>query len=172
MWFFKKTRQRRKTAAKLYASVVGMARNPWLYTDAGVPDTLDGRFDSVALHLALLMRRLKSEGDEGLAICSELSSVFVTDMDQSVREIGVGDMSVGRHVKNMTQALYGRMKAYEAALGSDDVLSAMKDALARNVFRGELPAGYDISPLADYVLKQNKIIVNTSKERVMNGDLS
>ena len=172
MWLFKKGRQRRKAAAKLYESVVEMARSPWLYTDAGVPDTLDGRFDSVSLHLALVMRRLKAEGPEGLAICTELSSVFVTDMDRSVREIGVGDMSVGRHVTNMTQALYGRMKAYEAAFEQADVDQAMTEALARNVFRGEPPENHDMAPLVAYVVSKNKAIISVQKDRLLEGDLS
>lgn len=172
MWFFEKTRKRRILAQKLYVEIVSKARDPWLYTEAGVPDTLDGRFDSVALHIALLMRRLKSEGDVGIELCKDLSSAFVTDMDRSVREMGVGDMSVGRHVKNMTQALYGRMKAYEEALMQDDALSAVKDAIVRNVFRGEPPVDYDVSHLANYVITLNKDIVALSKERLFNGALT
>jgi cytochrome b pre-mRNA-processing protein 3 len=133
---------------RLYAAAVAAARVPFFYATLGVPDTLDGRFDLVALHAFLLVRRLRDHPDLAQAI---FDAMFV-DMDNNLREIGVGDLSVGRHVRAMWEAFHGRSKAYEAALESSDA-NALVAALARNVWRGEAPAG-TAEALAERVLAQ------------------
>lgn len=127
---------------------VAAARQPFFYTTLGVPDTLDGRFDLVALHAFLLVHRLREYPDLAQAI---FDAMFV-DMDNNLREIGVGDLSVGKHVRAMWEAFHGRSKAYETALEANDP-QALVAALARNVWRGEAPTGA-AEALAERVLAE------------------
>ena len=89
----------------LYGAAVAQARQPLFFAELGVPDTLDGRFELVALHTFLVLRRLKARGEAGNSGQS-LVDLFVEDMDASVRELGASDLGVGRRVKAMAQALY------------------------------------------------------------------
>lgn len=129
-------RKRRKTwdaARTLYGHAVKQSRRPEFYTNLGVPDTLDGRFDMVALHVFLLLHRLRCEGAVTRRLAQCLFDTMFNDMDYNLRELGVGDLGVGRRVKSMAKALYGRIAAYEAGLAADD--EALAAALARNLFR-------------------------------------
>ncbi len=142
----------RRAATGLYGTAVDQARSPFFYTDHAVPDTVDGRFDMIALHVFLLMRRLKA-GDDGAAeVAQALYDVMFDDMDRSLREMGAGDLGVGRRVKSMAQAFSGRLAAYDAGLdGADDELRA---ALARNVFRGAQAPDEALAALARYLRTQ------------------
>jgi len=119
---------------ELYRSVVALAREPRWYTAGAVPDTLDGRFDMVALVLSLALVRLEREAAPHALV--GLTERFVEDMDGSLREIGVGDLVVGKHVGRMVGALEGRLGAYRAAIGGS---APLRDALVRNLYRGEAP---------------------------------
>lgn len=119
-------------AQALYAQLVELSRRPYFYTQCGVPDTLDGRFEMILLHLFLMLKRLKAESDPASdALVRQLSESFVDDMDRSLREIGVTDTGVGKRVKRMAVAFYGRLQAYEDALASDE---ALMEALTRNAY--------------------------------------
>lgn len=121
-------------AQRLYVGLVTQARHPDLYARLDVPDSLDGRFDSVALHAFLVLNRLKREESAAAAALSQnIVDAFVDDMDRSVRELGVGDMGVSRRVKQMAQALYGRAAVYEEAVADADDVRLMA-ALARNLY--------------------------------------
>ena len=99
------------------------------YADWGVPDTLDGRFDMISLHTFLVLDRLKGvEQDFRQALVDELFA----DMDRSLREMGVGDLSVGKKVRKMAEVFYGRVAAYDKALAGPP--DALESAIARNVF--------------------------------------
>lgn len=121
----------------LYAAIVAEARRPAWYAECGVPDTLDGRFDMVALILTLVLLRLEREGDAGRAPATHLAELFVDDMDPQLRQLGIGDLVVGKHVGRMMGALGGRLTAYRAALGGD---AALGEALVRNLWRGSSPS--------------------------------
>jgi cytochrome b pre-mRNA-processing protein 3 len=123
---------------QLYTTTVGSARDPFLYTDLGVPDTLDGRFDMIGLHAFLLIRRLSRDTEPGPALAQAVFDAMFSDMDINLRELGVGDLSVGRKVKEMWEAFHGRSRAYSAALDAGDD-AAFETALARNVWRGGEP---------------------------------
>jgi cytochrome b pre-mRNA-processing protein 3 len=124
----------------LYAAVVAEARLPHWYLDGQVPDTLDGRFDMVALLLSLLLLRLEAEqpGPDHPAarLNADVTDRFITDMDGNLRQDGVSDTAVGKHLGKMMAALGGRLGAYRAA-GADD--SALAEALVRNLWRGVAP---------------------------------
>lgn len=114
-------------AQELYIACVQQARNPFFYHELKVPDTLDGRFDMVVLHLFLILRALKGEAELGEA----LSDAFFEDMDRNLRELGVGDPGVGKRIRKMLDALYGRIAAYESAWENAVTL---KEALNRNIY--------------------------------------
>lgn len=118
----------------LWRRITALARTPDLYARHGIPDTVDGRFDMVALVTSLVMLRFEAAGATREGVI--LTERFVDDMDASVRELGIGDMVVGKHVGNMIGALGGRLGAYRAALASPEPRAALARALARNLFRG------------------------------------
>jgi len=119
----------------LYGAAVAAARDPFLYTGLGVPDTLDGRFDLVGLHAFLLIRRLRDLPPPGADLAQAVFDAMFGDMDVNLREMGVGDLSVGKHVRRMWEAFHGRAVAYERAMDAAD-LPLLAAALARNVWRG------------------------------------
>jgi cytochrome b pre-mRNA-processing protein 3 len=123
----------RETLDPLYRAIVAAGRDPAWYR-AGVPDTIDGRFDMIAALTALVLLRLEIE-DEGRR-ASLLTELFVADMDSSLREIGIGDYVVGKHVGRMMGALGGRLTALREA-GDAQALAA---AVERNIFRGAAPS--------------------------------
>lgn len=131
-----------RSGYELYGVAVAAARQPYFYADLGVPDTLDGRFDMVGLHAFLLIRRLTSEpGSTGRAIAQAVFDAMFNDMDVNLREMGVGDLSVGKKVRVMWEAFHGRSNVYSQAmqLGPE----ALAEALERNLWPGEearLPA--------------------------------
>ena len=134
----------------IYRALVEQARGVAFYRDRGVPDTLDGRFEMILLHTVMVLRRLRGEGKDGTALGQVLFDVLIDDMDQSLREMGVGDLSVGRRVKAMAEAFYGRAAVYEAAFSTGDA-AALREALARNLFgTAEADAG-DVAAIAEYV---------------------
>ncbi len=125
----------------LYGAAVAAARQPSFYAALGVPDTLDGRFDLVGLHVFLLIRRLTEAPPPGPALAQAVFDAMFNDMDLNLREIGVGDLSVGRRVREMWEAFHGRAAVYAAALDGDDPPAALAEALVRNVWRGGDAAG-------------------------------
>src|SRR5690606_17513339 len=129
---FRKDKHNR-AAGELYRVAVQQAREPAFYADFGVPDTLDGRFETLSLHVFLLLRRLGGEVAEkepALKLAQAIFDTMFIDMDENLREIGVGDLSVGKKVKQMAQALYGRIAAYEDGLAGDD--AELAEAVRRN----------------------------------------
>ena len=114
--FFKRKEASPDPVEALYAALVQKARDPKFYTDLAVPDTVDGRFDMVVIHAMLVMRRLRETPAEVHTTGQRLFDLMFTDMDRSLREMGVGDLSVGTHVRKMAKAFYGRAAAYEAGL--------------------------------------------------------
>jgi len=122
----------REARRPLWNAVVAAARAPHWYADGGVPDTLDGRFDMISLVLALVLHRIDDDPDHALAAV-QLTELFVDDMDGQMRQVGFGDMVVGKQIGRMVGALGGRLGAYRAADGSDE----LKAALVRNLWRGK-----------------------------------
>jgi cytochrome b pre-mRNA-processing protein 3 len=130
--WFKKQSYRSATARQLYGACVAAARDPMFYQDWRVADTFDGRFEVVMLHVALLLRRLSANGTEGKGLGQALVEQMFAALDDDMRAVGVGDLTVPKKVHAAASAFYGRLRIYDAALGamSDDGLCA---ALARNM---------------------------------------
>jgi cytochrome b pre-mRNA-processing protein 3 len=120
----------------LYQALVKEARDPSWYLDCAVPDTIDGRFDMLGAVLTLALQRFDAAGDEGKIPAVMLTETFIEDMDGQLRQDGVGDVVVGKHVGRMLSALGGRLDAYGETI-HDPV--AFKAALVRNLYRSEHP---------------------------------
>lgn len=136
-----------------YEAIVAAARHPRFYAEWGVPDTVDGRFDMIVLHLVMILERLKSE--EAGTFAQDLTDELFSDMDRSLREMGVGDISVGKKVRRMAEVYYGRALAYGPAIAAGDN-AALAEALNRNIFEGSSPDG--TAALAAYALRQNQTL--------------
>ena len=126
----------RGTAPLLYRAIVARAREPHWYESGGVPDSVDGRFDMIAAVLCIVLLRLESE-PAGIPQSTHLAEVFIADMDGQLREIGIGDIVVGKHIGKMMGMLGGRLGAYRDGLAA----GSMRDALVRNLWRGRAPEG-------------------------------
>jgi len=120
----------------LYRQIVVEARSPDWYTTGAVPDSVDGRFDAVALVLALVLIRLEAVGEPARQFSADLTERFIADMDGSLRELGIGDPTVGKQVGQMVSALGGRLGAYRDALAGVAGGEDLDAALVRNLYRG------------------------------------
>jgi cytochrome b pre-mRNA-processing protein 3 len=136
------------SGSRLYFAVLAQSRLPAFYGSFAVPDTLDGRFDMVALHAALVFRRLRALGPEARALSDAMFEVMTADLDRSVRELGVGDQGVPKRVKSMARAFYGRAQAYEHALAGS---ASLEDALRRNLYGTVTVSDALIARMAEYV---------------------
>ena len=143
----------RDAAHRIYLLLVGQSRLPAFYTHCGVADTPDGRFDMIALHAALILRRLKCDGEVTEDLAQEVFDLMFADMDQNLREMGVGDIGVGKRVKGMAQGFYGRLAAYDAALAAPDNEDLMA-ALRRNLFRKTFPTDSQVTAVAEYIRRE------------------
>lgn len=138
---------------ELYATVVGQARRPCFYAAWRVPDTTDGRFEMISLHAFLLLRRLKAERQRTAKLAQAFFDLMFADIDRNLREMGVGDMRVGKRVKAMAQSFYGRIAAYDAGLKQEGD-SELAEALLRNVYAGtSAPEAHHLD-LAAYIRRQ------------------
>jgi cytochrome b pre-mRNA-processing protein 3 len=153
-------------ARELYETVVRQARLPSFYADLAVPDTVDGRFELVALHGFLLMRRLKGVPDGGATLGQALFDIMFADMDASLREMGAGDLGVGRRIKTMAKAFLGRIAAYESGL---DGTAPLAPALARNLYgTADVPAE-TIAAMAEYVAAAAEMLEKAPDSGLLAG---
>lgn len=157
-------------ARALYLRVVEQARQPAFYAACGVPDSVNGRFEMVALHVFLVLHRLKREHERAADLAQALFDTMFLDMDRSLRELGAGDLGVAPRVKAMAKGLYGRIAAYETGLaGADEDLAA---ALARNVFGTvEADAG-GLAALTSYLRREAAALDRQPVTAFLAGELS
>ena len=122
-------------AETLYYQLLKLSRQPDFFTRGGVPDSFDGRFDMLCLINVLVMRRLRQlEG--GAELSQQLFDALFADMDLTLREMGLGDLGVGKRVRTMSEAFMGRLKAYDSALQDTDS-TLLREVLQRNLYRGQ-----------------------------------
>jgi cytochrome b pre-mRNA-processing protein 3 len=140
-------------AESIYRAIVEQSRQPAFYAECGVPDTPDGRFDMIAVHLMLILRRLRRGHPEKKDLAQVLFDLTFADFDQNLREMGVGDLAVGKRVKAMAKAFYGRLAAYDSALSNGDDC-ALRSALSRNLFRKVSPAPEHLAAVSTYVRRE------------------
>jgi cytochrome b pre-mRNA-processing protein 3 len=133
------------TIEVIYGMIVTRVREPVFYRDFGVPDTVDGRFDLLLLHLWMVLRRLRA-AENGMEPAQALFDRFCEDMDDNLREMGVGDLAVPRRMQAFGEAFYGRSRAYDLALGQgiehaseqvgEPAREALAQAIAKNILNG------------------------------------
>lgn len=150
----------------LYQSIVEVARQPDWYISGAVPDTTEGRFEMVTLILSLVLIRLEALGDVALAQSAMLAELFVEDMDGQLRESGVGDVGVGKHIGNMMSALGGRLGAYREALGGTASIDA---ALTRNLFAATPPADPALAFVRERIIALNAQLNMLSFDQLQKG---
>jgi cytochrome b pre-mRNA-processing protein 3 len=166
-WFARKAPD--DSSEEAYRRIVAQARRPEFYAGGGVPDSLDGRFEMLVLHLFLVLHRLQRErGDPACAALAQALADRVTaDFDANLREMGAGDLGVGRKVKRMAGALYGRIAAYEAGIDGGEAL--LRQALRRNLF-GTVEADEDqVAAMARYVLAGYELLGGCAAAQMVRG---
>jgi cytochrome b pre-mRNA-processing protein 3 len=154
-------------AQRLYAAVVAQARAPALYGRLGAPDTPDGRFELYTLHVLLLLERLKGQGAAAAAVSQALFDHYISGLDHGLRELAVGDLSVGKTMRKLGEAFYGRAKNLEAALGALPGSTELEGFLARTAFNGAPQA--EAGPLAAYVIAARADLAAQSLEALLEG---
>lgn len=156
----------RKIIVRLNDDVVAAVRSPAFYQQGGVPDTFNGRFEILVLHVALVVRRIRGLPDPAPAVAQDLIDMVFHHLDPALREHGVGDMAVAKRMKGLAEAFLGRSVAYDAALKqADDV--AIAAALSRNVFGGSRPA----DDLARYTRAAAEALGACDLDRILQGPL-
>jgi cytochrome b pre-mRNA-processing protein 3 len=166
--------RRELIAQRLYAALTAQARRPDFYLTCGVPDTIDGRFEMVALHAFLLFRRLKGQGEKAGAVAQSVYDVMFGDFDASVREMGAQDLGVGRRIKFMTEAMNGRFQAYETGLAqvrSQGGQVELELALKRNLYGTVEPVDECLKRMADYVRRADAELAALPIDQLMRGIL-
>jgi cytochrome b pre-mRNA-processing protein 3 len=159
----------RETAERLYVSLAAQARHPAFFAELVVPDTVDGRFDVLALHAWMVIDRMRGE-PQGDAMAQALFDVMFGHLDVAVREMGAQDLGVGRRVKVMAEGLHGRALAFRAALADADP-AALEHALERNVFGRSEPAAGVIARLASYVRRSVEALATLDAAQLDQGVL-
>jgi cytochrome b pre-mRNA-processing protein 3 len=170
MFAWLRPRRDDEAVTNVYDCIVQQSRCPAFYRDLGVADSLDGRFDMLSLHVMLVLRRLKSDTAFSGQFAQALFDHMFVDMDETLREIGVGDLSVGKRVKQMCSAFLGRVAAYDAGLAESG--AALEQALARNVYRGEDPDPEKVRRLADYARGLDVVLGQQSLASIIEGKLT
>lgn len=155
-----------EAAHAAYTALVSQARREFFYVDAGVPDTLDGRFDVIILHMFIATQRLKNDAPE---FTRALWEVFFSDMDRSLREIGASDTGIGKRIKKIAMAFYGRMDAYGDALEND---AAFKEAIARNLYRDEATDDAKLAFIADYARRTIAHLRTQDTQALASGNIN
>jgi len=154
-------------AAALYARVADLARAPALFDSFGIPDTVDGRFDALALHAALTIDRLRREQPDGDQLAQAFFDAMFRHLDQTLRELGVQDLGVGRRIKVMAEGLHGRALAYRAALSGDGKAS-LAEVLRRNAYGGRPPDDEAVvGRLEAYVRGLAKRLASTARDQLI-----
>lgn len=153
---------------QLYGAAVAAARDPYIYAKLGAPDTLDGRFDVIALHVFLLIQRLKREPEPGPALAQAVFDAMFLDMDINLREMGVSDLSVGKRNRAMWEAFHGRAAAYAGGWGENE---ALETAIARNLWRGASPPSGSAAALRRLMQAQDRHLADQPIEALERGNV-
>lgn len=156
----------RGTAPVLYQAIVARGRDTHWYTEGAVPDTIDGRFDMIAAIMSLVLMRLEQD-EAGVIPSALLTEVFIEDMDGQLRELGIGDIVVGKHVGRMMGALGGRTAAYREGFAKGD----LSEALVRNLYRGEAPAPEALAHVIAAITALHEALGKADIESLIAGEL-
>lgn len=161
-------RRAENPAAALYQAVVARGREPHWYEAGAVPDSVNGRFDMIASVLGIVMLRIEHE-PAAAEVTARLTECFVADMDGQLRQIGIGDVVVGKGIGKMMALLGGRIAAYRDALASDAPAGAFEAALLRNLYRGEDPGAEALGHSAAAMRDLRTALAETPLDALMAG---
>jgi cytochrome b pre-mRNA-processing protein 3 len=163
-----KPRPAKAAGGKLYASAAAQARSAPLYARMGVRDSIEGRFELFTLHVVLLLERLKGHGESAAELSQATFDAYVRGLDDAFREIGVSDTAVGKKMKKLAGAFYGRLKAFDEAVAGLPDQAALTDLLARTAFeeRGE----GDVAALTAYVVAARDHLATQPLENLLQGE--
>lgn len=150
----------------LYDAVIARARDPHWYREGQVPDTLDGRFDMITAVLTLVLLRLETEGEAAKQESVLLTELFVDDMDGSIRQIGIGDLLVGKHIGRMMGALGGRLAAFRAA--TDGPLDG---PVRRNIFHDAAPSDEAVGVVAGGLARFREALAAAPAAALLAGEV-
>jgi cytochrome b pre-mRNA-processing protein 3 len=158
----------REAMIPLYRAIVARGRDPRWYAQGGVPDTKDGRFDMIAAIIALVLLRLERDGETYASQSALLAELFIEDMDGQLRELGIGDIVVGKHIGKMMGALGGRLAAYRSGFSAD---GDTREALVRNLYRGEPPSDGELAYTASRLESFGTALAAEPAETIIAGRL-
>lgn len=158
--------RRNEATLPLYEAVVARARQEHWYVEGEVPDTVDGRFDMVAAVLAMVLLRLEEE-PAGAGPAARVTERFVDDMDAQLRQLGIGDIVVGKHIGKMMAALGGRLGAYRSGLAAGGI----EEALVRNLYRGNPPSPGALTHVAGALRALRTASSDVPIDRLVAGEL-
>jgi cytochrome b pre-mRNA-processing protein 3 len=156
----------------IYVAIVNQSRQEEFYLNFEVADTVEGRFDMILLHAFVVMRKLKADGDKTATFAQAIYDLMFADMDQNLREMGIGDMGLAKRVPRMAEAFYGRIEAYEAGLTADDDDATLKAALDRNLYRKTLASDESLSVMAQYLRQEAKNLENQDIDALLCGKIT
>jgi cytochrome b pre-mRNA-processing protein 3 len=154
---------------RLYAQAAAHARQPALYQAAGIADTPEGRFEAYTLHVVLLLHRLKGQGEEAAETAQALFDAFVKALDDALREMGVGDLSVGKKMRKLGEAFYGRVKAYDEAFAALPDAAALQALIGRTALEGR---DGDAAGLSAYAVAAVEALAAQPLDEVLEGRLA
>jgi cytochrome b pre-mRNA-processing protein 3 len=164
-----KSRPTERIGKLLYLRCVEQARQPALYADLGAPDTVEGRFEVYSLHVYLLLHRLKGQGEQAAETAQALFDTYVKSLDDALREMGVGDLSVGKKMRKLGEAFYGRVRSYEEAFAALPDRTPLEALLGRTVFEGQAA---EVGRFGDYVLAQKGALAENPLDRLLAGEVA
>lgn len=166
---FFRPRTAQNAGRKLYAGVVAQARTPRLYADLAAPDTVEGRFELYTAHVFLLLDRLKGQGPRAAETSQALFDTYLSALDDALREMGVGDVSVGKKMRKLGEAFYGRVKSYETAFQALPDNGPLEALLVRTVYA---QGSAEHAPeLAVYVLGRRASLAGQALDALLEGDV-
>jgi cytochrome b pre-mRNA-processing protein 3 len=160
------------TADELYHALVNAARTPVFYRDLGVPDTAEGRFEMVGLHVALAVRRLRAAEPPADALAQELFDLMFADMDESLRHLGVGDLKVGGEIKRLAAQFYARLSALDAAFQGEPA-DRLRTMVRTNVYHGgAAPSARQLAALVAHIVAVEQTLRTQSSAAVASGRIA
>jgi cytochrome b pre-mRNA-processing protein 3 len=170
--FIFKNRKLNDCAHGLFSAVINQSREKVFYEKYLVEDSLDGRFDLMSLHMALVLDKLdKNAQIKNIPKLKRiLQEIMFDNLDLTLREIGVGDLGVGKKIKVMAEAFYGRMMVYQNLLNKQDI-EGMSNALKRNLYREKDIEKNVIGAMASYIFMQHENTHSQAIEKILCGEI-
>ncbi len=163
------SRANREVSDALYARIVAAARQPYIFSQWQVPDTPLGRFEMIALHMFLFLHRIRGEGAAFGDLGQDVTDMFFTEVDHSLRELGIGDASMPKRMKKLARMYYGRFESYGEAIDGDDE-EALAAAIARNV-RPDAPQWEEVGELARYTMDARALLNSQRTDDFLKGEI-